>query len=118
MSEEPKKDGLFMGTTSIGGITVQPPEAKTQREVILDTARQYVTKDRQSVYDTPENNFGMIAELWSSYTGTDIRTHDVAAMMALLKIARIKGSPAHMDNWIDIAGYAACGGEVAEGRST
>jgi len=33
--------------------------------------------------------------------------------MNLLKLARIKTSPEHADHWIDIAGYAACGGEVA-----
>jgi hypothetical protein len=33
--------------------------------------------------------------------------------MALVKIARLANSPDHMDSWIDIAGYAACGGEIA-----
>jgi hypothetical protein len=40
---------------------------------------------------------------------------DVAVMLALLKVARIKQNPNHTDNWIDIAGYAACGGEIATG---
>ena len=38
---------------------------------------------------------------------------DVAAMMALLKIARLMSNPEHVDSWIDGAGYLACGGEVA-----
>jgi len=38
---------------------------------------------------------------------------DVAAMMALMKLGRIAGNPAHMDSWIDLAGYSACGGEIA-----
>ena len=37
---------------------------------------------------------------------------DVAAMMVLLKVARINPEEPHPDNWIDIAGYAACGGEL------
>ena len=37
---------------------------------------------------------------------------DVAAMLALLKIARIASGHAKEDNWIDLAGYAACGGEI------
>ena len=59
-----------------------------------------------------------IANLWSAYlagTGklTDIITpKDVAAMLALLKIARISSGHAKADNWIDLAGYAACGGEI------
>jgi hypothetical protein len=36
-------------------------------------------------------------------------------MLALLKVARIRSNPKHADNWIDIAGYAACGGEIATG---
>lgn len=37
-------------------------------------------------------------------------------MLALLKIARIASGNAKKDNWVDLAGYAACGGEL-EGRS-
>ena len=42
---------------------------------------------------------------------------DVAVMMNLLKVARIKSSPSNMDNWEDGCGYLACGGELA-GRKT
>nr|DAU67432.1 MAG TPA: hypothetical protein [Caudoviricetes sp.] len=31
---------------------------------------------------------------------------------ALLKIARIASGHAKSDNWVDLAGYAACGGEI------
>ena len=41
-----------------------------------------------------------------------IEADDVAAMMALLKIARIATGTAKADNWVDLAGYAACGGEL------
>ena len=34
-------------------------------------------------------------------------------MMALLKIARIKSGTATEDSFVDLAGYAACGGEIA-----
>lgn len=37
-------------------------------------------------------------------------------MMCLFKIARIATGYGKADNWIDLAGYAACGGELeAEG---
>ena len=37
-----------------------------------------------------------------------------AAMLALLKLARIKHSEGrHRDSWVDLAGYAACGAECA-----
>lgn len=42
---------------------------------------------------------------------TAVCARDVANMMVLLKVARNKASW-HRDNWVDIAGYAACGAEV------
>ena len=33
-------------------------------------------------------------------------------MLILQKTARIASGHAKNDNWIDIAGYAACGGEI------
>ena len=37
----------------------------------------------------------------------------VALLMAELKIARAVTNTGHMDSWVDLAGYAACGGERA-----
>ena len=37
-------------------------------------------------------------------------------MLILLKVARIKSGKKKNDNWIDIAGYAACGGEIEDPR--
>ena len=39
---------------------------------------------------------------------------DVAVMMTLLKLARIKSNPRHQDNWVDGCGYLACGGELVD----
>ena len=49
----------------------------------------------------------------NSIVDTVFSAYDVAVMMALLKIARISENPQHMDSWVDLAGYAACGGEIA-----
>jgi len=38
----------------------------------------------------------------------------VGIMMALLKIARLKGNPYHQDNYVDGAGYLACAGELVD----
>lgn len=83
------------------------------RPEILEAARACVMQDRQATYDTPERNFATIAEFWTTYLGHPVASHDVAAMMALLKLARLKRTPSHQDGWIDLAGYAACGGEIA-----
>jgi hypothetical protein len=34
-------------------------------------------------------------------------------MMVLLKAARAKSNPQHVDNYVDAAGYAACAAECA-----
>lgn len=82
------------------------------REEVLAHAKAAVMTDRAADYGEPERNFGVIAEMWTLYTDHQFEPHDVAAMLALLKIARIKSSPTKADHWVDLAGYAACGGEV------
>jgi hypothetical protein len=83
------------------------------RSEILDTAKQYVTADRDATHGNAERNFGQIAAYWSAHLDTPVTATDVAVMMTLLKLARIKSNPSHGDNWIDGAGYLACGGELA-----
>lgn len=61
-----------------------------KREEILDRAKECVTGKREEDYGTPEDNFALIARLWTDYCGYGFSAKDVAMMMALLKIARIK----------------------------
>ena len=92
----------------------QEPEPWTRKRV-LSEAERCVCGQREQDYGTPEDSFEMISNLWTVYLdyATKIDAHDVAAMMALLKIARIAKSPDHMDSWVDGCGYFACGGEIA-----
>lgn len=87
------------------------------RATILSTAAEYVCKDRDAQYGSAENNFALIGNFWNSYLSgreTDyIDAHDVAVMMALLKVARIATGKPKADNYIDLAGYIACAGEIA-----
>ena len=83
------------------------------RAEILDTAKQYVTKDRQSTHGKPEDSFGRISEYWSAHLKREVTRQDVAVMMTLLKVARFDANPDNPDNWIDACGYLACGGEMA-----
>lgn len=82
------------------------------RKEILAAAERCVCGDREQDYGSPENNFNIIAQMWSAYCGYEFDAKDVAAMLALLKIARISSGHAKADNWVDLAGYAACGGEI------
>lgn len=82
------------------------------RAEILDKAKACVVGNREQDYGSPESNFGRIANLWTAFLNVSITPTDVAAMLALLKIARIASGHAKDDNWVDLAGYAACGGEI------
>jgi|MEHZ01.4.fsa_nt_MEHZ011181250.1_4 hypothetical protein len=99
-------------TDSNADLNPVTPSRSYSRGDILDTAKEYVTKDRAADHGDMENNFNMIADYWSLHLEQHIDAHDVAVMMTLLKVARIKSNPKHMDNFIDGAGYLACGGEL------
>ena len=83
------------------------------RKETLKQAIQCVCNDREKQYGSPEDNFKVIASLWSTYKSVEITATDVTMMMALLKIARIKTGTATEDSFADLAGYAACGSEIA-----
>lgn len=89
------------------------------RKEILEAAEKCVCGDRDQDYGTPENSFRVIGLLWEDYLKGKygagevfILPQDVAAMMVLFKIARVATGHNKSDNWIDAAGYAACGGEI------
>ena len=92
------------------------PEPWTRKRV-LSEAERCVCGKREQDYGTPEDSFQKIGTFWTAYLNYNVKidAEDVAAMMALLKIARISENPQHMDSWVDLAGYAACGGEIAGG---
>lgn len=90
-----------------------------RRKVVLDGAAKAVLRDRQREHGAPENTFETHAQLWSVYLSQksgkaiNLTPGDVAAMMILFKVGRMMANSGNGDNWIDIAGYAACGSEVA-----
>ena len=83
----------------------------TRKDVLYEAGR-IVSSDRNISYGEPDRNFERIATMWSAYKGIVFEPHDVAVMQALVKMARITVSPNKADHWIDIAGYAALGGEL------
>ena len=92
-------------------------EEPSSRRDILHAAEKCVCGQREQDYGTPESNFQLIADLWNDYLKKEqssivVDAMDVAMMMALLKIARIKNGGGSGDSFIDLAGYAACGGEI------
>ena len=96
------------------------------REEILNEAEKCVCTDRNQQYGEPEDNFSVIAQLWEPYIRTkcvnlgadvDVSAEDVANMMVLFKVGRAAtANEQKADTYIDIAGYAACAGEIATGK--
>lgn len=82
------------------------------RSEILQQADKAINGQREQDYGSPETNFELIAKLWSAYLGETISPVAVSMMMCLLKIARIKNGGGTGDSFVDLAGYAACGGEI------
>ena len=94
------------------------------RPEVLDNAKKCVCGEREQDYGKPEDNFATIGLLWGVYlraahpklqtvfAPNEVTPKDVAMMMALLKVARAAtgNSP---DTFVDLAGYAACAGEIA-----
>lgn len=88
------------------------PVSFTHRRELLQEATSIITKDRNNSYGDPDQDFARIAELWTTYLGYEVKPHDVAVMMILLKVSRLSWNPSHKDSWLDIAGYAGCGYET------
>ena len=88
-------------------------EKMEKREECLRTACEIVNGARQECYGDAEDNFQTIATMWETYLNERgcavvIGPKDVAMMMILLKVARAAAPGIHLDNYIDISGYAAC----------
>ena len=94
--------------------------SNVDRASILDTAKSHVTKDRAATHGDAEKSFETIAGDWNQYFDSrccdgnvsKLTGYDVAMMMTLFKVARTHNNPAHADNYIDLAGYTACAGEI------
>lgn len=84
----------------------------------LRVAAELVGFDRETSHGPKKRNHDNIAALWQAYL--DVRfdrdapltSHDVALMMALLKIARTQLGNFNPDDYVDIAGYAGCAAEI------
>jgi hypothetical protein len=99
------------------------PNEKTnadRRAEFLETVRNFVCKDRNVTHGDAEDNFRVIATLWETYLNNtppqSLNSTDVAIMMCLFKVARLMANPKNMENWHDLAGYAACGGGIVMKR--
>lgn len=85
------------------------------RERILAEAQEIYEGNRQGQYGNRERNFEMIAGLWSAYLGSEVTPGQVASMMALLKVARMRSGHYKTDNYVDAVNYLLFAAELEEG---
>lgn len=90
---------------------------------ILTKAASYVSGDRENTHGPKERNHQNIADMWNAYLAIRkdpdgiLTPTDVLHMMVLLKVARTQLGALNMDDYVDMAGYAGCAGEVAKGSN-
>lgn len=121
MAAETRNAGAVGADTGHAGLTLLERQASDARAVVLTEAAACVLQDRNTSYGEPEDNFRRIADLWSVHLwnrgllprGTFLEPYDVAIMNGQIKEARLAQSPKKLDNWVDLAGYAACGYRAA-----
>lgn len=77
-------------------------------ETIDQAARRTVFNEHADIYGKPENNFAIIAEIWSALLQVKITAEQVALMMTGMKLARLVKTPHHRDSQIDVIGYMLC----------
>lgn len=83
------------------------------RRGILRKAETLVCKDRAEEHGDANDNFATTAKYWNAHLGIDwIEPSDVAIMMAMLKIARLRSKLENVENYQDACGYMALGGEM------
>ena len=75
---------------------------------LLEAAKALIDGQRAIDYGDVNESFTRIAGLWSAYLNVEIDAHDVAYMMVLLKVSRLRGSKGHPDSLIDAIAYLLC----------
>jgi len=81
-------------------------------EMLLSHAAGVVA-DRRRRYGEPEDLLDHVAKRWSLTLGHSVTPAQVALCLIDLKLARLARDPSHLDSIVDVAGYAACLGEVS-----
>lgn len=84
-----------------------------RRDQVIEEAQRLIGGDRRDQYG--DDTFQTVAVMWSAYLGVEVKPHQVAEMLAILKIARNRHKP-KLDSFIDGIGYLALAAEEAFGN--
>lgn len=82
-----------------------PPPVNPVACEALEAAYRLIEGDRHVQHGKAERCHDEIAKLWTWWVGMEIDRHDVAIMLALLKVARVKTGAYNGDCYDDGLGY-------------
>ena len=83
---------------------------------VLERAISLIHGQRAKDYGDAQASFQRMADLVNPIiekADGKLTASDMALVMIQVKIARLQESPNHADSWIDIAGYAGLGAQLA-----
>ena len=102
--------------TSLEKVLIKP-EVKKQEQVnrkdTLEKALDIIQGDRHNEYGPAQDHFKEAASVWSLILKQEVTSAQVILCLAALKLVRLSTKNNHQDSWVDLAGYAALGNEVA-----
>lgn len=91
----------------------EPGDKNMQASIFME-AENIINGPRAEDYGDAVFSFQRIADLWGAYLHRVLTPEDVAMMMALLKLVRLKYSGfRHHDSFVDMLGYVGLAHKVA-----
>lgn len=90
------------------------PLVKPIRQSDLEAAIDLTTGDRNKAYGDPVENYQHTVAIFNAITGRDLSAYEGAMFMHAAKLARLRTSPRHADNYIDAMAYLGIAHECAE----
>lgn len=99
---------------------IEGDDTDTNEPVEFEASRIVRNGERQQNYGHPNQDFSRTAAMWTGLLGqqlkegAEITMQDVALMMGLLKVSRLKSSPGHHDSITDLIGYTVCYDRLGE----
>lgn len=83
-----------------------------------DNERDAILQEREKQWGDAVSTHVRIAQVWSAILDYDIRPHQVALMMAGLKLVRASINPTEPDSVKDARGYLGIAQEIEDARNT
>lgn len=114
-AEAAEKLDLFVKESQLKAQTVKAPSVGVAPKLLDDAAQ--ALRDRAVTRDAEggERSMARTVAIFNAMTGQNLTELEGWRFMISLKLARSMQGQAHLDDYVDLAGYAALAGECATG---